>query len=72
MVEINAEVINILIKIQNNYNKEISNRIFGELSNHLYSKWLNCNKNILAFISQLDYSNKTKFFKWVNKNIFKY
>ena len=55
---------NILLYIQNNFDKEVSSEIFNDLSNHLYKKWIVCNQNILHFISVLDSENKNKILLW--------
>jgi len=57
----------VFLKLQNDFNKEISNRVFGDLSTHLFHKWLNCDRNILNFISMLDNSNKNKLLHWAYK-----
>jgi len=49
---------NIFIFLQCNFNKKMSDDIFGDLSEHLFEKWLNCNYNIINFLSMLDNGNK--------------
>jgi hypothetical protein len=61
---------NILLYIQNNFDKNISERIFNNLSDHLYKKWISCDQNILHFISVLDSENKNKILFW-GKNTYK-
>ena len=61
------EYFNTFLALQNNFNKEISNRVFGDLSNHLFHKWLKCERNILNFISMLDPIHKKKLLKWAYK-----
>ena len=56
------------LSLQLNFNKEISNRVFGDLSNHLFKKWLTCKGNILNFFSILDINNKKKLLNWAEKN----
>ena len=58
---------NVFLRLQNEFNKGISNKIFGNLSNHLFHKWLKCDRNILNFISILDNSNKNKLLEWAYK-----
>lgn len=51
--------------IQNSFNKYICNQIYGdELSDHLFEKWLQCDYNILKFISRLDNRNKELLLEW--------
>ena len=61
------EYFNTFQALQNNFNKGISNKVFGELSNHLFQKWLKCDRNILNFISMLDPIHKKKLLKWAYK-----
>ena len=37
---------NILLYIQNNFDKEVSSEIFKDLSNHIYKKWIVCNQMV--------------------------
>ena len=49
-----------LLKLQNNFNKNLSDQIFGYLSDHLYAKWERCKGNILNFLTMLDEMNRGK------------
>jgi len=49
-----------LLKLQNNFNKNLSDQIFGDLSDHLYTKWERCKGNILNFLTMLDEMNRGK------------
>ena len=52
------------LKLQNNFNKTMSDQIFGSLSDHLYAKWMKCDNNILNFLSRLDQVNRQKLFNF--------
>ena len=53
-----------LIYIQNVFDKEICNKLFGDLSNHIYQKWIDSDFNLVNFLSKLDNQNKLHFMKW--------
>ena len=55
---------NLLLRLQSDFNKEICDRIFNDLSDHLFDKWLKTDRNILNFFSQLDIKNRKKLLKW--------
>ena len=59
---------NMFIFIQSNFNKNICDILYSELSNHLFNKWLKCDGNILNFISMLDNNNKLIILKWGFEN----
>lgn len=60
----------ILLSLQCNFNKQICDKIFTDYSNHLYEKWLNCDQNILKFISLLDSVNRNKILLWCTRTHF--
>lgn len=47
--------------MQVNFDFEICGKIFGDDCNHMYNKWLECNSNIIDYISRMDSSNMKKF-----------
>ena len=55
---------NFLLCVQDNFNKQICDTLFGDLSNHIYYKWLDSEYNILNFLSKLDDNNKDTLLKW--------
>jgi len=55
---------NLLLRLQCDFNKEICDKIFSDLSDHLFNKWLKTDGNILNFFSQLDINNQKKMLKW--------
>lgn len=55
---------NLLLRLQCDFNKEICDKIFSDLSDHLFNKWLKTDRNILNFFSQLDIKNQTAILKW--------
>ena len=59
---------NVFLRLQNDFNKGISNKVFGDLSNHLFNKWLKCERNMLNFISILDNTNKNRLLEWAYNN----
>ena len=59
----------IMSYIQCNFNKKISDDIFNELSDHLYSKWIDCDFNLLNFMSRLDKQNKLILLNWGEQNV---
>jgi hypothetical protein len=60
-----------LLNLQNNYNKTISDEVFGNMSEHLYDKWLDSDDNILCYLTRLDTHNKLKLLKWTEDNYIK-
>ncbi len=61
-----------LLEMQCNFSKYISDKIFGNLSNHLFQKWLKCNNNIVSFLSRLDAVNKGKIFNYLDSSKLKF
>lgn len=59
---------NFLLRFQSDFNKEMCDRIFNDLSDHLFSKWLKTDGNILNFFSQLDLKNKKTMLTWLLKS----
>lgn len=55
---------NLLLRLQSDFNKEICDKIFNNLSDHLFEKWLQTNGNILNFFSRLDTKNQKIMLKW--------
>ena len=60
---------NLLSSLQCNFDKEMCDEIFNDLSDHLFDKWLKSNGNILNFFGQLDNQNKKRILKWSLTNI---
>ena len=58
------EVYNLLLSLQCNFNKDICDKIFKNDSDHLYIKWLQCNGNMLNFITRLDKMNQILLFNY--------
>jgi hypothetical protein len=56
--------IDILIYIENNFDKQTSDILFDTLSDHIYTKWTNSNYSILTFISKLDFNNRKLLIDW--------
>lgn len=60
------------IWVQSNLSFDLIQKIFNDENNsnkHLYSKWLQCDYNIIKFISLLDDENKQKLIDFMNKKI---
>ena len=55
---------NIFMFMQTNFNKYICDQLFGELSDHIYDKWIYCDQNLLNFLSMLDRDNKIIVLEW--------
>lgn len=55
---------NLLLRLQCDFNKELCDKIFNDLSDHLFEKWLQTNGNILNFFSHLDIKNQKEMLKW--------
>ena len=62
------EMYNVFMYLQVNFDKNMCDTIFDDLSDHLFDKWLRCNYNILNFISMLDNGNRIKLIDWGIKN----
>jgi hypothetical protein len=43
------------------FDKTISDRMFGSLSDHMYDKWVS-DRNIINFIARMDQKNQQRFF----------
>ena len=54
--------------LQCSFCDDISKKVFGQDSDHIYIKWINCDNNILSFLSSLDDNNRHKLFNWVEYN----
>ena len=54
--------------LQVNFNQELCDDIFGNISKHLFSKWLYYDNNLIIFINSLDRDNKKILFEWLNQN----
>lgn len=67
-VELLFDHTNLLLSLQCNFNKDLCDTIFEELSDHLFPKWVNSDGNILNFLTMLDISNKTRLLKWALHN----
>ena len=59
---------NLLLRLQCDFNKEMCDKIFNDLSDHLFDKWLKTDGNILNFFSQLDIKNQKTILKWFFSN----
>ena len=59
----------LLFFIQNNFDKKVSDKLFGKSSDHLFIKWLNTEYNMLNFISMLDNENRNLLLLWGDFNI---
>jgi hypothetical protein len=60
------------IWVQSNLSFDLIQKIFNDENNsnkHLHSKWLQCDYNIVKFISLLDDENKQKLIDLMNKKI---
>jgi len=61
------------IWVQYNLSFDLIQKIFNDEHNnnnkHLHSKWLQCDYNIIKFISLLDEENKQKLIDFMNKKI---
>ncbi len=55
---------NLFLTMQNRFNYEICEQLFGKLADHLYTKWSYSDRNMLFFITRLDEDNKDKILKW--------
>lgn len=55
---------NIFLHIHCNFCKEVSNNLFGNLSDHIYTKW---EGNVILFLNRLDDFNKIKLLKWAEE-----
>ena len=60
---------NLLLRLQCDFNKEMCDRIFNDLSDHLFNKWSKTDGNILNFFSQLDIKNQKTMLEWSLVNI---
>jgi hypothetical protein len=62
------ESFDMMLFIQNHFDKKLSDELFTDLSDHIFDKWLQSEYNILNFISRLDNVNKKIICEWVEKN----
>jgi len=60
------EALDLFLFMQNNFCKEISDILYCDFSEHIYTKW---NGNILEFINRLDNINRQKILDWGYNNI---
>ena len=60
---------NKFIFMQCHFSKEVCNELFGDLSEHIYIKWLDSDFNIINFLSSLDSRNKQKMFIWAEYSL---
>jgi len=58
---------NKFLYMQCHFSKDICDEIFGDMSDHIYQKWLDSNMNIVEFLSRLDSGKKRKMFLWVGE-----
>jgi hypothetical protein len=58
---------NLIWKLQNNFNLNICQEIFGKNYNHFWLKWISSQNNIVCFINSLDDHNKQKVFNFLLK-----
>ena len=63
MTDFNTYV-DVLLFMENNFNKESCDYIYGNLSDHLFEKWSKSNNNILTFYTRLDKPNQNKLLTW--------
>lgn len=61
------EIYEKFLYLQNNFDLEMSIKIFGDIGEHLFEKWLYCDRNIIDFITCLDSENKQKIFDFLLK-----
>ena len=59
----------LLFFIQNNFDKKVSDKLFGISSDYLFEKWLNTEYNILNFMAMLDNENRNLLLLWGDINI---
>jgi hypothetical protein len=51
--------------LQFNFNEDICVDIFGlNRADHMFNKWLECDKNIIMFMNRMDCTNKEKMMSW--------
>lgn len=58
------EMYQLFMYLQFNFNKDMCDKVFGDLSDHLFQKWLRCDNNMLNYMSTLDDGNKIKLIDW--------
>jgi hypothetical protein len=63
-----VEYLDMMLFIQNRFDKQLSDELFTDLSDHIFEKWLQSEYNILNFISRLDVVNKQIICDWCEKN----
>ena len=62
-------IIRQLVKLQADFDKEKSNEIFGDLGDHLYSKYLAIGNNIITFYSMLDINNRAILCNYLDRKV---
>lgn len=55
--------------MQCHFSKEVCDKIFSDLSDHIYIKWEEADFNIITFLSFLDSGNKQKMFIWAENSL---
>lgn len=53
------------MSLQCNFNLLLCKEIFGNLSEHIFEKWIICDGNIINFLSHLDNENRNKIYIWL-------
>ena len=53
---------------QNNISISIFEKLFNNLANHLWNKFIESDGNFLNFLTRLDHINKSILFKWLEDN----
>jgi len=66
------DIIRQLVKLQADFDKEKSNEIFGDLGDHLYSKYLAIGNNIVTFYTYLDKPNKAILCNYLDRKVIQY
>jgi len=65
-------IIRQLVKLQADFDKEKSNEIFGDLGDHLYTKYLAIGNNIVTFYTYLDKPNKAILCNYLDRKVIQY
>ena len=58
--------LDIYLYAQNTISLYLFEQLFGEMADHIYSKWEESNGNFLNFMTRLDYVNQNIIFQWLN------
>ena len=61
-----------LINLQSDFDKEKSSEIFGDLGEHLYSKYLAIGNNIVTFYTYLDKPNRAILCNYLDRKVVEY